>query len=144
MSRPVARVIIIDQGRVALLERRRQGKHYFVFPGGGIEPGETPAQAALREALEETGLAVALERIVARIQFQGNDQAYFLAHPIGGEFGSGCGPEFTEPFSEENGTYQPCWVELTRLAELPVLPRSLAALAQNHPAWPAKIFVAED
>jgi len=143
MSRPVARVVIIDQGKVALMERHRQGRHYFVFPGGGIEPGETPEAAARREALEETGLAIALERVIARINFQGNDQTFFLAHPIGGEMGTGCGPEFSEPFSEENGTYQPCWVELERLNDLPVLPQRLAALAQNHPRWPDEILTEE-
>jgi 8-oxo-dGTP pyrophosphatase MutT (NUDIX family) len=43
-----------------LLQRRAAtlGHHpgQVSFPGGGLEPGETPEQAALREAVEETGL----------------------------------------------------------------------------------------
>lgn len=35
------------------------------FPGGSIDPGETPLQAALREAEEETGLDPAQVRVVA-------------------------------------------------------------------------------
>ncbi len=36
-----AGVVLIENGKVALIERHRAGKHYFVFPGGGVEEGET-------------------------------------------------------------------------------------------------------
>ena len=32
-----------------------------MFPGGKLEPGESPAQAAARECVEETGLEVRVE-----------------------------------------------------------------------------------
>ncbi len=35
-------------------------KKYFFLPGGLIEPGESPAEAALRETLEETGYTIKL------------------------------------------------------------------------------------
>lgn len=41
-------------GRVLLILHRRLG--HWLPPGGEIEPGETPAEAALRELREETGL----------------------------------------------------------------------------------------
>jgi 8-oxo-dGTP pyrophosphatase MutT (NUDIX family) len=37
-------------------------------PGGGIEPGETPAETATREALEETGLHVTVDRDVTLVE----------------------------------------------------------------------------
>lgn len=37
------------------------------FPGGRMEPGETPEQAALREAEEEVGLDPALPEILGRL-----------------------------------------------------------------------------
>lgn len=43
-------VIIIDR---KVLVSRSFGKEYFVHPGGKIEPGETPKQAAIRELKEE-------------------------------------------------------------------------------------------
>ena len=48
-----AGVVLIEDGKVALIERHRAGLDYFVFPGGGVDDGETPEQAAVREAMEE-------------------------------------------------------------------------------------------
>ncbi|MGB1287950.1 MAG: NUDIX domain-containing protein, partial [Aggregatilineales bacterium] len=57
-----AAVIINDDGEVLLQQRSDNG--LWGNPGGGIDPGETPAQAAIREAYEETGLEIEIERIV--------------------------------------------------------------------------------
>lgn len=46
-------VIRDDQGRVLVV--RKRGTSRFMLPGGKIEAGETPAQAAVRELLEEVG-----------------------------------------------------------------------------------------
>lgn len=51
-----------DDGRV-LLARHVEGD-VWVLPGGAIEPAETPADAAVREMFEETGIVVRLTRLV--------------------------------------------------------------------------------
>jgi 8-oxo-dGTP diphosphatase len=50
-------IVRAEAGRV-LLVRLDYGFKFFGLPGGVVDPGETPEQAAVREALEETGLAV--------------------------------------------------------------------------------------
>ena len=56
----VAAVVERDDGRV-LLARRLPGAHLgglWEFPGGGVEAGETPAEALVRELREELGVEV--------------------------------------------------------------------------------------
>jgi len=50
-----------DEGKILLMHHR--GTDTWVAPGGSIEPGETPADAAVREMYEETGLIVELVSI---------------------------------------------------------------------------------
>jgi 8-oxo-dGTP pyrophosphatase MutT (NUDIX family) len=67
---PSVSVAVRDrQGRVLVAQHSDGGK--WLFPGGLIEPGETPADAAVREAWEETGLVVRLTRLVG--VFGGSD-----------------------------------------------------------------------
>ncbi|WP_445520481.1 NUDIX hydrolase [Streptomyces sp. NEAU-174] len=55
----VAAAVITHEGRVLLIRRRvTEGRLVWQFPAGVVEPGESPADAAAREALEETGLTV--------------------------------------------------------------------------------------
>ncbi|WP_091740380.1 NUDIX hydrolase [Phenylobacterium immobile] len=61
-ERPSARVVLLDpEGRIALMRGRLPGASrdelgaWFTV-GGGLEPGESLAEAAVREVREETGL----------------------------------------------------------------------------------------
>jgi len=56
---PSAAVIIHDE-QMRLLLCLHRDKNLWVAPGGLIEPGEQPADAAVRETWEETGLLVEL------------------------------------------------------------------------------------
>ena len=58
---------MVEDHQVALIERFRAGYHYFVFPGGGADEGETIEEAAIREMEEETGLRVTVKRKLAEI-----------------------------------------------------------------------------
>jgi ADP-ribose pyrophosphatase YjhB (NUDIX family) len=56
-TRSCARLVLFDEHRRVLLFRHADGheQEFWATPGGGLEPGETPEQAARREASEELG-----------------------------------------------------------------------------------------
>jgi ADP-ribose pyrophosphatase YjhB (NUDIX family) len=57
----VATICRDEQNRVLLVRQSDSGQ--WGTPGGAIEPGESPEEAAIRETLEETGFEVVLERL---------------------------------------------------------------------------------
>jgi RimJ/RimL family protein N-acetyltransferase/8-oxo-dGTP pyrophosphatase MutT (NUDIX family) len=59
----VAAVVIRDEGGRVLVVRKR-GTSRYMLPGGKIEKGETPAQAAVRELHEEVGADLEMTRLV--------------------------------------------------------------------------------
>ncbi len=118
--------VIVQQGAVALMERRRRGEHYYLFPGGTAEESEAPAEAAAREAFEELGLRVRIGRLLYEVEFAGNLQRYLEADVIGGVFGTGMGEEPASPTDSPPGSYRPVWIALSDLASVDVRPRELA------------------
>lgn len=93
---PAAGVIIVnDQGQILLVQRGHQPQvGRWTVPGGRLEPGETPEQAAVREALEETGLHVRIEREALRVRLPAGtgrefDVRDFVASVVGGSLAPG-------------------------------------------------------
>ena len=119
------------------MERRRAGRHYFAFPGGGVEASESLLDTVVREVREEVGLVVAVRRPIAYVRYAGDLQTFFLVEITGGDFGSGDGPEYGRDRSA--GTYTPIWLPVSRLTDKPVLPRSIARLIVDSltTGWPA-------
>jgi 8-oxo-dGTP diphosphatase len=61
----VSMAIIAHDGAVLMIRRRlAEGELLWAFPGGAVEAGETPEQAAVREVAEEVGLTVEAERVL--------------------------------------------------------------------------------
>ena len=56
-----ARAIIIRENKISLIYSTN--KKYYKLPGGGIEPGENPVEAMIREVKEEVGLVVIPETV---------------------------------------------------------------------------------
>jgi 8-oxo-dGTP diphosphatase len=120
-----AGIILIEDDKLALIERHRGGLYYFIFPGGGIDEGESEEQAAIREAEEELGIAVEIIQKVAELTRPSGKQFYFLVRHIDGVFGTGTGEEYGE-YDPKYGTYLPLWMQIDEVLQKNVLPRELA------------------
>lgn len=96
--RVAAYAVVVDQGRLLLAHWSEGGRTGWSMPGGGIAPGEDPADAAVREVREETGYDVVLDELLgldslvvpgaARV-VPGPDlhalRVLYRAHVVGGE-----------------------------------------------------------
>jgi len=66
-----AAVFAFDKSRKKILLVKRRDVPVWVIPGGRIEKGETPEEAAIREAKEETGYEIKIVRKVATYTYKG-------------------------------------------------------------------------
>jgi ADP-ribose pyrophosphatase YjhB (NUDIX family) len=80
-----ANVLVTDaDGRVLVVKPIYSGE--WMLPGGRVERGETPHQAAVRETREETGLDVVLDRLLLVDARHARDTSFiFGGHVTGGE-----------------------------------------------------------
>jgi 8-oxo-dGTP diphosphatase len=84
-ARPEVAVAVVTSHLGVLVGRRRDGSPPWTFPGGKIEPGESPEDAAVRETLEETGLQVRGTRIIgSRVHPQTGVPIVYVAAALAG------------------------------------------------------------
>ena len=126
---PRASVVIIQDGRLLMMQRIKNGKEYYVLPGGTIKSGETPAMAAVRETREETGLNVWLAEQLDVLEHKGRVEHVFLASKFRGTLRLG-GPELAR--MTENNQYHLLWLDYQQLQQLKLRPRNLLLYCQ---AW---------
>lgn len=111
MPTPIAIAVVEYEGRF-LIGQRPAGvplAGLWEFPGGKIQPGETPAAAAVRECLEETGLTVEpLFRYPEQVQEYDHDQVqlHFIACRLKTASAGKSRPSFQWVRREELGNFE--------------------------------------
>lgn len=113
--RLTARGVVIKDDKILLMERWRNGKHYYSIPGGGIESDETAEQAVVREFAEETSCVVNISRQLYNFDHMGNHHLIFLGDYVSGDpHLPANSPEALS--SDSNNRFEPHWVALTELS----------------------------
>ena len=144
--RRAARAIVIKDGNLLVMHRNKFGTEYETLPGGNVELGETPDQAVLRELHEETSVVVSNPRVVF-VEEAGDPygtQYIYLCDYVSGE--PQLAPDSEEEYINKLGQnlYEPKWVVLTDLPNLPFLSEKLKqaildAVAGGFPTEPMQI-----
>jgi 8-oxo-dGTP diphosphatase len=132
----VSAVVRNDAGQVLLARRSDDGR--WSVPAGLIDPGEQPADAAVREVYEETGVRVTVERVggVAThpVVYPNGDvceylNVWFRCRAVGGV-----------PRGDGDETTEAGWFDPDGLPELHGWSRLRieTTLAEDRPAWHAR------
>ena len=98
---------------------------YYTFPGGGKEGEETLEEGTIREIKEEFGIDVEVVKKLYEIENgeQNKKEYFFLCKYLGGEFGTGTGPEFSgDPKYAHRGKYIPEIVSREDVQKITLLP----------------------
>ncbi len=120
----VGAVAVFDEA--ILMVRRGHGpaQGTWSVPGGRVEPGETLAEAVVRELAEETGLTGVCESLVGWAERIGPDHHYvildFSVTLMSGD----------EPVAGDDAA-EACWVPLSEVADL-TLADGLAEFLHDH------------
>ena len=119
MARNRSAGIVIKDGKALLMHRINNGEEYYVFPGGGVEEGETPEQTVVREIDEETSVTVIPKKLAYHIRWDsGEEDFYYLCEYVSGEPKLREGTNEYRGMKENNQVYEPMWVDVESTSNL--------------------------
>lgn len=106
--------LVVKDGRILLVKMRAFGREFYTLPGGGIEQGETPEAAAVRELKEECGVNGRVVRPLNTVRHRNGDieHVFLVELENGHEAILGSDPE-----SEEQNLIGVYWKGLNELSE---------------------------
>jgi 8-oxo-dGTP diphosphatase len=130
-----AKAVIVQNEYVLLTKNTDYRGVFYLFPGGGQEPGEELKDAVARECIEETGMAVEVGELLHIREYIGRNHEFAETdsdvHQV--EFYFACSVETDGPEPVMNGDLPDSnqigveWVPLKALPDLRVYPSSLGA-----------------
>lgn len=123
----VSRIVILKDNKILFIHRIKNGIEYFVLPGGSIEREESPEEAAVREAKEETNFDIELDSLLWKIEERdiwGDLKLgyYFLVKSFKGELKLG-GPEIER--QSKSNVYLFEWLTEDKMKVCLIYPKSL-------------------
>ena len=113
--RKKAIAVIIKDDKVLLMRRIKDGRQFFVLPGGGVKIKENLESAAVRVIREEFDLEIKIDTFLFRMENQGRTEFYFLVKSFEGE------PRISGEIRQiinENNQYHLQWKKLNTLDKL--------------------------
>lgn len=119
---------IVQNGQILLIRHRAHdtGKSYWLFPGGGIEAGETEEECVEREMWEETNLRVSGDRLLLDEPAQPGAvylrRKTYLCAVLSGTAAPGYEPE--EDAAAAYGIVEVAWLDLSDESSWPDLAKS--------------------
>ena len=123
MRRPIRVAgIIVNNNQVLLMHRNKNGKEYFVFPGGGVEGKEENKTSLLREISEETSVKVKIVKKLYTHNYETGNHFYYLCTYVSGN------PKLRKDSIENarnkkgKDTYKPTWIKISKLKNLLLYP----------------------
>ncbi len=92
-----AQCIVYRHNKLLMVKHRQNGQEWWCLPGGGVEAGETPAGAAIRELKEECCVKGVVIRQTSHLTYSSSDETYTFLVDIGDQVPHlGTDPEFQE------------------------------------------------
>jgi len=127
-----AKAIIIDGDKLLLTKNQDDQGHFYLFPGGGQEHGETLEQAVKRECIEEIGQQVEVGALLFIREYIGknHEHAAFdydfhqVEHYFICDLGNG-NRENAEPTNPDSYQVGLEWLPLDRLRDYRIYPKEL-------------------
>lgn len=102
--------------KILMVRHERESNGFYTLPGGGIEKGETPERAAVRELWEECHVTGTIVKKLSEYSFPlGNDVAIYTFHVDIGKQTPLLGPNLSE--EEKKVLREVRWMSLDEICE---------------------------
>ena len=109
--------LVVRDSRILSVQTYRRDSYINELPGGGIEPGETPEEAALRELQEECGLVGTINRQLNILLWNNGCTEYVYLVDVSSEQREMIGTDPETPEGAEQAIKDVRWLSLDQFTE---------------------------